>query len=1124
MCIFTVALCSLILIKSLNCTQLLDETASGDLESINGELEFSSSSSSNYDLSENFVVNPEDERDKTKFSWRHHQEDHGVYSQRSLMSTENIKLNNDNNNNKDTEYDEILRKTLILSNKQEVSFNEDDPLKTSDYAEKEWQLMFRAYDMAMDGVSSSFLQTIGQKTNLFEEIISRLKPECRRDIYHTRDSFKKHKLWALRMVDSNGKIPSGMSYGRFASPGDYEECLSVLVDEHIYSALDDSTGGNGGGPAPEKTTNTDSKLKHYKFHGKYCLIDYRLPMPERPPEKLLSIHDPVIDLSKTEMAKHFPELANYSGFASIFYEVGFMHGLCLPSSCDVKDLTKSIGLALEGLHIIVNNTIDCEERFDEPKPLRTSQIISITFLTILFINAIGASIAHHYQSKDMKKKARAQLHPTPVEKLKLGESFKHHNKEEEVGGRGAGSTGSLNPVAKFLNRVKKSKFYSDCFSIQKNFERLSKPDPRGLTFVHYTRIVAMALTVITHTAAMGTLQAITKPADASNSEQIFRDFMPQMLANSFTSIQIFFFMAGFMLVISTYPSIRRDKGHISFLEYAVKRAIRLLPGIAATICINFIWPLLFDGPMLTYFVRAIVIPCETNWWRTMSFLSNFDHVEKMCLRHSYFSASDYQLHFMAFPLLILLYKQPAVSLTMAGVLVVGGFVAQVIIVLTKTVMPFIMVDYMDKEAFFNVVHYIHHPVWNHMSAFFYGFIMGYMVVKQIRIDISDKTIKKVWMVLLPLGICSIFAPYFWNHYKRPIYKWQMVVYVVIDRFILLTTCAWLSYASMVLSKPKPTPQSISSIPGKQINLPRIVTLETPQDNKDKQLEPATGGSMASPPPQIITTEVDQQQQAAQQSLTTGLSVASLSRHRSSPNIRAMHKQAEEQTTLRPAVSSVNVGTEQVSSESPEVEDQTKATGDREAQQSQSASRRPQLPISNVNTLCLILSRLTFQLYLFNMVILWIDVNHSKYLWFFSYYFIITKALAVYICSSIMATIFFITMESPALTIYISWVKSRAQARAHRTVKRDDLVRRQDLDKNGNKQGANINQANRFAVSQSPDFNRQQPVASSRQSPDGSFDGLYMREGPDSKGLAARPTFSYIDLSEKEQTGESKTKM
>jgi hypothetical protein len=1105
------------------------------------------------ELSNNGLTNDEGLEDEeneiighsaNEFTWNHHRDDHGIYSGRSLMLSENIKPHQEQAEQEDE--DELDEGT---GRKSKLADDDPDPLKTIDYAEKEWNLMFRSFDLSYESLSSSILHELSKQTNLFQEIISRLDPKCQRDIYYTRDSIKKHKLWALRMIDSIGKLPSGITYGRFSSPGDYEECLSVRVDEHLYKDVKNNI------------------VERHKFHGKYCLIDFRLPLPERPPDKLLSIHEPVLNFTDTEIGRKFPEMArNYSAYASVFYEVGYLHAFCLPSTCDVHDVTKSIGKALEGIYVIVNNTVDCEERPpDATVSLRKSQWIAIVFLFVVFANALVASVAHNLLPKEIRQgsgteQRRASMRPPTA-------------KQEDAGRESSKGEGLQNRIDRlnFLEEAKrlriahkdssikrllsdlslKYKFYADCFSIQRNFERLTKPDPRGLTFVHYTRIVAMALTVITHTGALGTLQAITKPADASNSEQIFRDLIPQMLANAFTSIQVFFFMAGFMLVISTFPSIKRDKGHISFMEYAVKRAIRLMPGLAATICLNFIWPLVVDGPMLRYFDRAIVEPCETNWWHTMAFLSNFDHVEKMCLRHSYFSASDYQLHIIAFPLLVLLYKQPSLSLFLASILTLSGFVAQVIMILTKLVVPFMMVDMVDKEAFFNVVHYLHHPVWNHMSAFFYGFLIGYLVVKQIRINLSETTIKRIWFVMMPVGAASIFAPYYWNHYKRPLHRWQMVLYVIFDRFILLSTCAWLSYATMVLARKPPAKRQPA--PAKSVETPKQETrLENGQMGGVKS---AIEQALTKGPPNTLASfdggrlPVVTLQTESSPTNVTRLTLAaahsrppltSLPRQRSSPNLENLQQQPQQQhqpTMLQPdpsralnggrlirTVSGSNLATiaetSQTTGSAPlasgggpvdELKDAPKVAAAAASTGGLPATQRPksrgQAPVSNMNILCLVLSRLTFQLYLFNMVVLCVDVNHSKYFWFFSYYFIIIKAAAVYICSALMAMIFFVVLESPSLTLYIAWVKGRAAARARSTghspygsddAKKPGIVPQLAIMVSNEKQQQ---QQTTGTVSTNSQPNNRQPEA----------EGVELR-------TATKPTFSFIDLSSSSPAG------
>lgn len=515
------------------------------------------------------------------FSWNNHQDDHSFYSGRSLMSAANIQPRVRVESNSDASLNIAKEDYDIDLGPQNGALveleDEHGALKTKDFVEKEWQLMFRSFDLMFDSVAgSSIWQHIGKHTNIFEEVVARLPAQCAKDIIHIKNSFKKHKLWAMRMVDSMGKFPSGVTYGRFASQGDFEECLAAQIDEYVNWNNVDKEERNSNNKNDRLSKQRDDKTaEHYSFRGKYCLIDFRLPLPERPKDKLLSVHEPVIDLSNTDLGRDYPIIKNYSGFASVFYEAGYLHAICLPNSCKVEDFTKSLGKSLEGIHIIVNNTIDCQ--VGGPEPLRKSQIISILLLSLIFGNALLAS--YSYASLKLSRKSQSQ-------KIKDKSTTSDKNK---VINNADTQKDSDKKQAGFLN-ILQSDFYIDCFSIQSNFQRLSKPDPRGLTFVHYTRIVAMALTVVTHTAALGTLQAITKPADASNSESMFRDLLPQMLANAFTSIQIFFFMAGFMLVISTYPSIKREKGQLPFVEYAIKRAIRLLPGIFATLSVNFLWP------------------------------------------------------------------------------------------------------------------------------------------------------------------------------------------------------------------------------------------------------------------------------------------------------------------------------------------------------------------------------------------------------------------------------------------------------------------------------------------------------------------------------------------------------
>lgn len=434
------------------------------------------------------------------------------------------------------------------------------------------------------------------------------------------------------------------------------------------------------------------------------------------------------------------------------------------------------------------------------------------------------------------------------------------------------------------------------------------------------------------------------------------------------------------------------------------------------------------------------------------------------------------------------------ALSIAGLLTVCGFVAQVIMVTTKPLFTFMMVDYLDLDVVFNTIHYFHHPVWNHMSAFFYGFITGYLIVKQIRFNISEKAATRISLFVLPLGFCAIFAPYFWNHYKRPIEKWQMIVYAIVDRLIVLSICAWIAYAALVLSrKPKKQVKTNSQTEceksknvgtiqsNNQLDQPRIkldipIIIRSPSDF-GSELGGLRGGNLGlTPSPswqsmkQVLSvasmndvindganlasgkseTSIPSLEQVM---VSSNTSFQSLSRHQSSPNF---NKATELYLSSRPVLKTAlsfgevkRINSKKQSSSSPaknsfshtDLQEQSNMTNhskqidgaktnehsmkDNLVKPQETQTRRRQTILCNVNILCLMLSRLTFQLYLFNMVVLWIDVTHSKYTWHFSYYFIIMKSTAIYIMSALFATVFFVVFESPTVAVFILWSKSRA---------------------------------------------------------------------------------------------------
>ncbi|XP_070160988.1 uncharacterized protein [Polyergus mexicanus] len=121
-----------------------------------------------------------------------------------------------------------------------------------------------------------------------------------------------YKLWALQMLDSSAKIPSGLLRGNVNQLGDYDQCLGVLA----YVKVDERT---------------------IRIQGKYCLatVDLHASHPDmRLPVNLMQGRA-FIRASMRDPDHFIPK------FTTINW------ALCLPAACSAKDAERALENTLE---------------------------------------------------------------------------------------------------------------------------------------------------------------------------------------------------------------------------------------------------------------------------------------------------------------------------------------------------------------------------------------------------------------------------------------------------------------------------------------------------------------------------------------------------------------------------------------------------------------------------------------------------------------------------------------------------------------------------------------------------------------------------------------------------------
>ncbi|XP_071034394.1 nose resistant to fluoxetine protein 6-like [Parasteatoda tepidariorum] len=170
---------------------------------------------------------------------------------------------------------------------------------------------------------------------------------CVKDMVEFVKGIFEAEPWAMQMLDSYGKLPSGVSRGTVGALGDYDACLHV-------------------------SAQNQNKIQ---FHGKYCLLSV-LPLDSK--VGLSNYFNNKFLQPNQHSRKLLPQTA-----------------ICIPSTCnrnDVQNLLLKIMPTL-GLDLKVKT---CEALNDAVK-FTTSELFLIFFLSILFVIVFVATALHLVQ-------------------------------------------------------------------------------------------------------------------------------------------------------------------------------------------------------------------------------------------------------------------------------------------------------------------------------------------------------------------------------------------------------------------------------------------------------------------------------------------------------------------------------------------------------------------------------------------------------------------------------------------------------------------------------------------------------------------------------------------------------
>ena len=142
------------------------------------------------------------------------------------------------------------------------------------------------------------------------------------------------------------------------------------------------------------------------------------------------------------------------------------------------------------------------------------------------------------------------------------------------------------------------------------------------------------------------------------------------------------------------------------------------------VCLEFVWPLLFDGPFMTRVGNFVKDKCSRTWFLNVFFIQNWFPVLDICGGQTFFSAVDMQLFVLGLLVLSVMVKSQASGLALAFLfscigcirVIYNAFIYEsTMTLLTPKLIPIKIVEYLD---------YIHMTTPIYIPSYFMGMVNG----------------------------------------------------------------------------------------------------------------------------------------------------------------------------------------------------------------------------------------------------------------------------------------------------------------------------------------------------------------------------------------------------------------
>ena len=147
------------------------------------------------------------------------------------------------------------------------------------------------------------------------------------------------------------------------------------------------------------------------------------------------------------------------------------------------------------------------------------------------------------------------------------------------------------------------------------------------------------------------------------------DFFSQPFLNE-TRVSLMNFFAGLITFGVTAELIKKKQ--FNYVSSIVDKYFRHAPAIFGLLVLEFLFPLLFSGPLYSLQSEYAYNKCADMWYRNILLIGNIGNTNGLetCISHTFYSAVDFQLHLIGILIVNMLIKTPRKGIIISASLVV----------------------------------------------------------------------------------------------------------------------------------------------------------------------------------------------------------------------------------------------------------------------------------------------------------------------------------------------------------------------------------------------------------------------------------------------------------------------